>query len=408
MSRQSTKVSFDPTFFKSLVKDSNLTMEEFIQKLKSKSSDAQMSKATLFENMKDSKISRDNLVEIGKFFNLDKKSFSLLMGHKPLPVFFRRERRAEVEENAKDKVRELAKFYFALPSYKENLKPLPVYKSLPADKLSAEIRDVLDLSANRVTFEEVISALEGFGVHVHFYPFEYLGIKKENTKNYRAASIQNKDSWLILLDTSYLPIDSLFDLFHELGHIFAGHDLEAHDEQLEEYCNAVAREILTPSAFFQTNKEYFIKAFQAPSNKVVGEVELIQEFLGASFGGVIQALDKNECLPSSTKTYLWACFHRRKNDSLTVNYIYEKRTSSHKDWALVLLDDHLSLYFSFFRKIKAGYVAERLTTRVVAQIFNVDISNADLLTKLWINETEISMEEVATFKDERDGDLSSF
>lgn len=408
MSRQSTKVSFDSSFFKTLVKDSNLTMDDFVLELKNKNTNAQLSKVTLFENLKDSKISRANLLEIGKFFNLDKKKFSLLMGHKPLPVFFRRERMVEVEETAKDKIREIAKYYFALPSYKENLKAIPIFKSLSPERLSLEIRSTLGLSAKRVTFEEVVSALDSFGVHVHFYPFEYLGIKQEKTKNYRAASIQNNNTWLILLDVSYSPIDSLFDLFHELGHIFAGHDLEHHDAALEEYCNSVAREILTPSSFFQDNKDYFLKAFHIPSNKVVGEVELIQEYLGASFGGVIQALEKNACLTAATKTYLWACFHRRKKDLVTVNSIYEKWTNSDQNWATVLLDDSLSLYFNFFRKIKAGYTAERLTTRVIAHVFNLDISNADLLTRIWLKETEISMEEVASFKDESDGDLSSF
>ena len=85
--------------------------------------------------------------------------------------------------------------------------------------------------------------MEVFGIFVHFYPFEYLGFKDEGKKNYRAACIPVKGKWLIVLDVKNTLVDSLFDLFHELTHIFAGHDFENQSKEIEEYAQGVAREV---------------------------------------------------------------------------------------------------------------------------------------------------------------------
>jgi Zn-dependent peptidase ImmA (M78 family) len=400
MTRRTTKLKFDPEFFKLSLKKREFTIERFSAEIKSKFPDAQLSVPTIHENMRDSLASRENLIFMAKFLGLSQKEFKILMGDKPLPVFFRRERMESVEEEAKDHIRELGNLYFSLRLYHTVRKALPSFANLTPEELSYEIKSFLKLPQTKISFDEVVNALEEFGVHVHFYPFSFLGFEKSKTKNYRSASIQKDGCWLILLDTSNTLHDSLFDLFHELAHIFAGHNLNDQSKEIEVYCNTVAAEILTPTRFFVKNADYLNSVMKTPSVKLIGEVGLIQDVLGASFEGIVLALSRNNILSLEAKRYLFACIHKRKQENLSVGRLLNIENAESEEWAKTLASEEASEYLAFFKKFKSAYLANKVTTRVVSSVFGLPVEEGDNLCRIWAEELNVSQEEVDSIRDD--------
>ena len=398
MAKLSKKVTFSGEFFQELAARANLSVPEVGQKI-------ELSKQTLYENIRENSISRDYLVKIAKLFSLERKDYELLMGKKSLSVFFRRERREEVKEEAKDKIRTLTNILikiFELPKAKKNL---PVFVDLAPNELAKEIRDTLELSNQKIPLEELMETLKKFGVFTFFYPFSYLGLNDDvsNKKKLRAASVPVGKNWVIFLDTSNTSIDSLYDLIHELAHIFSGHKLDSgHDEKLEEYCNNVASEVLTPSFFFKKNKEHLKKMFSVASPRIVGEAEKIQLYLGCSFEGLILALSSNEVINANVKRYLYACNNNKNKNSVKLEKYYypDEGQSLASFWHCSLNNSSLSQYYEYFLIFKSAYLEGRATTRVLADAFSLDISNADTLCKEWIAENEFSEEEINHFKED--------
>lgn len=400
MSRKSTKLRFDGDSFKGFLKERSLTIERFSEAIRASIPGSHLSVTTIHENMKEGAASRENLISIAKYLNLSQKEFKILMGSKPLPVFFRRERMEDAEEEAKDLVRSLGDLYFSLRPYKTHRKALPKFTGLSPAELSFEIRNLLKLPVGKVSFDEVVNSLEEFGVHVHFYPFQLLGIKKTNKKNYRAACILKESNWLILLDTSNTIHDALFDLFHELAHIFSGHDLNNQTKEIESYSNNTAAEVLTPTKFFQKNSDYLKQAVRNPSPRIVGEVGFIQDVLGASFEGVVLALNRNGFLTDDSKKYLFACIQRKRAEIPSINQILDIENSTSEKWASVLVKEEDTEYLSIFKKFKSAYLANKVTTRVISTVFGLVIEEADHLCRIWTEELSISQEEVDAVKDD--------
>lgn len=396
MARTSRKLTFNSEFFKSLLSDRKLSVPEFSKLI-------DVSKQTMYDYINEESISREYLVRIGKYFDLNRKDFDLLMGIKPLPIFFRRERRVEVEEEKKEKVRILANVFLKITKIPAVKKHLPKFEGLEAKELAKEIRSTLELGKRKVLFDDLVTTLKDFGVYTYFYPFDFLGINDESgSKKVRAASVPFDGKWIIFLDTSNELIDSLYDLIHELAHIFSGHDLNiSHDDDLEKYCNDVANEVLTPSRFFEENSEELKKYFAKPAPKIVGYAEQIVNILGCSFEGLILALDQNKIIDKSVKGYLYAVCHNKKKNSIKLSYYFNPANdeSVSSFWKKALNDSSKTQFYDFFIQLKCAFLEGRATTRLLAEGFGIDISSADVLCKMWISENEFSEEELERFKD---------
>lgn len=396
MARVSKKVHFSGEFFSTLVDREGTTVPEIAPIIG-------LTKQSLYENIKDNSITKDFLLKIAKHFMLDQKDFDLLMGISPLHVFFRRERREEVEEDKKDKIRELVEAYLKISQLENPKKYLPKFEGLTPSELALEIRSALGLDNYRVPFDDLVSTLKKFGVYTYFYPFNVLGLNEDsNKKRIRAASIPVDRNWIIFLDTSNELIDSLYDLLHELAHIFAGHKLESfHSDDLESYCNKVAAEVMTPSSFFKENGDVLKKVFSQVTYRIVGEAESIQFTLGCSFEGLVLALSENQIISSSAKKYLYAVNNKKKKNAITLNryFVPVEGESFSLFWYKSLNDVSLAHLYEFFIRFKVAFLEGRATTRLLAQGFGLDISNGDVLCKKWIVDNEFSAEEIERFKD---------
>ncbi len=396
MARTSKKLTFNTEFFKSLLEIKKLGVPEFSDVI-------EVSKQTLYENMRENSISREYLVRIAKFFELSRKDFDLLMGITPLPVFFRRERRVEVEEEKKEKVRKLATIFLKITKIPTVKKHLPKFENLDPKELAKEIRTILELGKRKVLFDDLVTTLKDFGVYTYFYPFDLLGINEDSgSKKVRAASVPLDGKWIIFLDTSNELIDSLYDLIHELAHVFSGHDLNiTHDDDLEKYCNAVANEVLTPTRFFEDNRDELKKFFSEPVPKIVGYADYVVSLLGCSFEGLILSLDQNQIIDQRVKGYLYAVCHNKKKNSIKLSYYFNpaEGESVASFWKRALNDSSKTQFYDFFIQLKCAFLEGRATTRLLAEGFGIDISSADVLCKMWISENEFSEEELERFKD---------
>lgn len=397
MARLSKKITFSGDFLSQLASEAKISMPEVAQKIG-------LSKQTLYENIRENSISRENLIKIAKFFSLSKKDYELLIGRKPLPVFFRRERREEASEEAKDKIRHLTNLLTKIFELPKGRNHLPIFPDLAPHELAKEIRETLELNNQKVPLEELIITLQSFGVFTFFYPFSYLGINDQvsQKKKMRAASVPVGRNWVIFLDTSHTSVDSLYDLLHELAHIFSGHKLDlAHDDKVEEYCNKVASEVLTPTLFFQEHKARLKHLFSVASPRTVGEAEKIQLFLGCSFEGLILALWANGLISANVKNYLYACCNNKKKTSVKLEQLYYPNNgeSISQFWQRSLNNPSLSMFYEYFLIFKSAFLEGRATTRVLAEAFSLDISNADTLCKQWVAENEFSETELQEFKD---------
>jgi len=282
-------------------------------------------------------------------------------------------------------------------------KHLPKFENLEPKELAKEIRSTLELGKRKVLFDDLVTTLKDFGVYTYFYPFELLGINEDaGVKKVRAASVPFEGKWIIFLDTSNELIDSLYDLIHELAHIFSGHDLSSdHNDDLEKYCNDVANEVLTPSRFFEEDLEELQKYFAKPAPMIVGYAEQIVNILGCSFEGLILALDQNKIIDKSVKGYLYAVSHKKKKNSIKLSYYFNPANDETVSnfWKKALNDSSKTQFYDFFIQLKCAFLEGRATTRLLAEGFGIDISSADVLCKLWISENEFSEEELERFKD---------
>jgi hypothetical protein len=393
MARVSKKINFSVVFFNELLKSEGMSVPEFAPKI-------DLTKQTLYENLRDNSISKEQVLKIARHFKLNSKDFDLLIGKKPLPVFFRREKREEVEEVKKDKVRELAELFLKFNQLDHPEKHLPIFNDLTPGDLALEIRSKLELNNPRIPFEELVSTLKKFGVYVFFYPFDTLEVNDSSEKKkIRAASIPFNKNWIIFLDTSNELVDSIFDLFHELAHIFAGHELDSsHSDELEVYCNNVAIEVMTPSSYFKFKEQELKIKFSKIRPGIVGDAEKIQFELGCSFKGLILALDHNGILNTVTKRYLHGVSYNKKRVASLLNkyFIIPDALSPSAFWYQNLNDSTLSQLHEFYIKIKIAYLEGRITTRLVAQGFGIDISSADTLCKKWIEDNEVDDEAAET------------
>ncbi len=397
MARRSQKITFNSEYFKTLVDEGQTSIPSIADSIG-------LSKQTLYENLRDNSISKEFLVKIAKNFKLSKKEFDLLAGIKPLSVFCRREKRVEVEENKKEKIREIANLLLKITKFDSVKKHLPKFEGLNAKDLAKEIRRTLGLEERRIFIDKLIVTLEDFGIYTYFYPFDYLGLNADsNGKKIRAASIPlDNKKWVIFLDTSNEMIDGLYDLIHEVAHIFSGHDLDVdHSDKLEQYCNSVANEVLTSSDFFNEHKSDLKKYFSTPSSRIVGVAESLQQHLGCSFEGLVLALSQNGIIDEPVKRYLYAVANNKAKSAVKLSDYF---TSSKDDslasfWYKSLNDSSKQLLFKFFLLLKGAFLEGRATTRLLSQGFAIDISNADTLCKKWISENEFSDEELERFKD---------
>lgn len=341
-----------------------------------------ISRTRLSTCLKENKINRKVLYTIASKLKLEKSIFNEVLGIKPLPVFFRKERLEEPDLEEVEKLRSYIAPFLKVIDYKKQKEALPTFRDLPADKMAKQIRKVLSIPSRSVSIEYVIDTLTVFGVHVYFCPFKNMGIniKKKSKKMLRAASIPLDDNWIILLDTSKSLEDVFFDLMHELAHIFAGHNPdEMHSKEIEDYCQSVAKEFFTPTEFFQKNFEYFQEHFESVSRKsqAVGHVDKIRIYLGASFEGVVLKLKEMEIISKEMQNYLYGVVINKKRHSKPLDIFYSG------DWVTRLDEDIYKYYYKFFLEVRYLYQEELLTQRSVGKLFNLDFGESALLVDNW-------------------------
>ena len=199
----------------------------------------------------------------------------------------------------------------------------------------------------------------------------------------RAASIPLNGDWIILLDTSKSLEDVFFDLIHELAHIFSGHNPEEmHNKDIEDYCQCVAKEFFTPTAFFEKNIDYFREHFEEVSRKsqAVGHVDKLRIYLGASFEGVVLKLKEMEIISKEMQNYLYGVVINKKKHSKPLDMFYTG------DWVAQLDEEIYKYYYKFFLEVRYLYQEELLTQRSVGKLFNLDFGESALLVDNWYME----------------------
>ena len=380
MNAQRDMVKIDGLYLKSLIRQSDKQIQDA-------DSSFGISRQRLSTCFKSGIINRKVLYKIAQEIKLTKTQFDEVLGIKPLPVFFRKERLEEPHIEEIEKIRLIAGSFLKL--FPQNISRefvLPVFKNLPPNEMAVQIRKQLSIISRSVSMEDVIDTLVEFGVFVYFYPFQLLGINTDpkSKKMLRAAAVPfNDNNWLILLDTSKSKEDVFFDLIHELTHIFAGHDgNEKHNKAIEDYCQEVAKEFFTPMSYFQKQHEPLLNFFNNIRVKAqaVGKVEQLRLELGASFEGVVLRLIEAKIISGELSGYLYAVINNKKRNREVLNSFFKG------DWFNQIDLDEYRYYYKFFIQIRNLYLEGQLTLRGVAVFLNIEFGEAHKICSGWESE----------------------
>lgn len=299
-------------------------------------------------------------------------------------ILFRTNRNVAVDKSVQDDVLEIADDFFKLVEITELEKPPKIVPATSNSHITMAqlILQQLKLQSEQISISSVIAALKNLGVFVFFYEFG------ENFVDARAQAVcvQKSNKSLIFVNAYEKAEDVLWRIFHETCHLFSGHtETNTGDEK---FCNDTASEILTPEAFFESNKKHLKLSFQRNISASPFVVEALMNRLNSSFVGVLLALKHNKIIDTATERYLWKVSKNRPIVRVS-DIVYPKNNDNVIEfWLNALEDTNRSSFYHFQHLIRMGLILEKISVRRAAELLKIDELDAQKLATKWTAQYE--------------------
>lgn len=303
-------------------------------------------------------------------------------------VFFRKKYLGEVPDEVEQRAIDFAKTLFGLTYLNSNARFCPpnVSKLESDTEVANQIRRYTKIDSFR-NLPGIISGLAEQGVEVTVVPFEKLGLTS-NGEHEQAFSVTDEKRCLIFLDASSPKERLIFNLCHELCHLFRP-DLEFSSRE-EKFCNAVASELVYPKSFFEAHRETIEKIVQSNSGQsIVNLLNVIKENLGGEIFGIslrLKALgffSQKNLLHQKIISYSEDSFNRLPLFEIHVFSDFNPRSHEafSRFWGGPQIES--SNFLRFFFHIKNAAIGGAISSRKFSELFNVDIGLADEIFHKW-------------------------
>jgi Zn-dependent peptidase ImmA (M78 family) len=311
-------------------------------------------------------------------------------------VFFRRKYLGEVPPEIESRAIELAKTLFGLTYLSSNARFCPPNTSKLNDptEVANQIRRYTKIESF-VDLTGLVTSLADQGVEVAVIPFDELKLNSDGQLE-TAFSVTDEKRCLIFLDANEPAEALIFNLCHELCHLFRP-DLDFSKNE-ERFCQAVAAELAYPKAFFDTHKDKINSVLESRSiEAIVHLLNNIKNHLGGEIFGIVLRLKALGFLsqkdPIHQRIVSFGEASNKKlpkvKETLFVDFMTSNRNAFIKFWNRP--DINSNTLFRFFFHIKNGATDESVSSRKFAELFGIKIGLADEMIHKWRSDLQRSL-----------------
>lgn len=302
-------------------------------------------------------------------------------------VFFRKRFLHKVPESLKEKAIELAETIFSLTylNTRSHFYPPNVSRLQSSIEVADQIRKHTKIKKFN-GLPGIISCLAEQGVEIALIPFKKFKLKSEDQEE-QAFSLTNENRWLICLDTNSPEERLIFNLCHELCHIFRPD--HAPSKMEEKFCNAVATELIYPEKFFSVRKKIIEPITSSQSKeKIINLISAIKHCLGGEFLGIALRLKELEFFSNKNPVhkaiidYSEDSFNNLQKIEKKLFSDFEPRSQRFVDfWKSSNIESNVLL--SLFMRIKNSAIDGSISSRKFTELFDADYATVHEMIHDW-------------------------
>lgn len=298
-------------------------------------------------------------------------------------VLFRTTRNATVLQAKRNDVIRIARDFFNLDSMRDGPKEdllVKINTDDPAIMADAILKQI-GLTRDALNLDTLIRALERLNIHVLFLDFaSVLEFADKETKP-RAFCVKEGNKHAIFVDASEDMDDVIWIIFHELAHIFSGHlddpticESSVETKEQERFCNRVAVEISTPSAYFIQNKKVLKEKLDCAKPLLPYRLDDLASELRSSFMGVVLALKEHNILTADSIGYLFGVDKKRKPMRAKIHqFIGAPKDQDVSDfWAHTFNNLDHRKFLRLQGLLRRGLIGDSISIGRAAELFGVD------------------------------------
>lgn len=306
-------------------------------------------------------------------------------------VYFRKRYLGKPHEEIESHAIELAKTLFSLTYFNSEARFCPpnVSKLETAIEVANQVRRYIEVSSFN-NLQGIVSVLAERGVEVAVVPFKKLGLISEGDegKEEQAFTVTDEKRCLIFLDSASPEELLIFNLCHELCHLFRP-DLDFSPTE-EKFCNAVASELVYPKIFFDTHKQTIEKMIQSNSSEIIiNLLNVIKENLGGEIWGIsiklktLGYLSQKDELHKKIIAFAESSFKKlpKVGDKLFAKFNLQDKSTFYQFWESEEMANNNLLRFFFL--VKNAATSGSLSARKFSELFRTDIGLSDEMFHTW-------------------------
>lgn len=315
-------------------------------------------------------------------------------------VFFRKKFLGNVPEGIHARAKELAKALFGLTYLHSDARFCPpnISKIDDVQEVATQIRKHTGINSFN-NLLSIVSRLASQGIEVAVIPFSQFGVSSDD-KYEKAFSVTDGQRYAIFLDSSCTEATLLFNLCHELSHLFRP-DIEFSKTE-ESFCSQVAEELVYPKAYFELHQGKMQAIIEGNSPEaILNLAEAIRIDLGGEVFGILIRMKHLGLLSQKnplTKNLLNYCQQlTRKSPTVEQRLFQNFKTNDKSSLAAFFNASELyeNILLRFFLHLKRAATDESLSPSKFAEIIGADISVVDELIHKWRYDLQAEIKESA-------------
>ena len=313
-------------------------------------------------------------------------------------VFFRKQYLEEPPEEVQEQAIELAKTLFGLTYLNSEARFFP--PNLSKEQSILEVAEQIRKSTNITNFnflQSIVHTLSLHGIEVAIIPFKKLRLVSPDEYE-KAFSVTNEKRFLIFLDSSAPEELLIFNLCHELCHLFRPD--HGYSKEEENFCNKVASELTYPKNYFDIRKESVHKIIETRSEESIQSLlnNLKYELGGEPFGITIRLKElgffsQKDILHKKIINNAEITYKKLPNlgDILFKKYDLNDLDTFKQFWNNK--DIQSDILLRFFFHIKNGAINNSISARKFSELFGVDIGTADEMFHGWASDASAPLKD---------------
>ena len=397
-----------------LVENPQVNLEYFGRKIKEKFKTQKEFNEVLGENQ--SKVSRwlsgkriisnEEMLKILMALNLTSDEENVLL-RKELKIDFRTKNENMVEEITEKRCEVISRYFLSspiLPNY--DLGEERSYSNIEA--CVKGIKGIISGSEDSLDFDfgTAYKNLMNYGINVFVLPFDKMNIliPQDSKRTELAFTVQSFNRKIIFLDADRTPTALLFDLVHELAHIFYKPSVKRSYDELEDDCDKIAEAVI----YDKRKVMQFIKKVVGFVTGLLEEKEKItKEDLSKKIKNYLQTTIAAEVLAWDMEGFFKALenygFFEKNNKTNKDVYeelmkVHEAIVQNYRDKIPKPFDDYnnnfnsvknffenipsSSQFFLSFLIIKYDICNGNIGYRFLSDLLNINLGDADELIKV--------------------------